>query len=187
MKRAMNLTLIRHIKTIAPEGMCYGQADLMLPVGFEKTHAKIASELKTKKFDAIFSSPLQRCASLAKAIAADNNSILFDDRLKELSFGEWELKMWIDIENLPEAKLFFDDYMNVPPPNGECFGQLIARIESFFKDLQENYQNNNVLIVTHGGPIRVFHSLINHSSPENSFNLKMDYGECFTFAIAQMK
>jgi alpha-ribazole phosphatase len=182
----MKITLVRHIKTVAPEGMCYGQTDVELPPGFELQHAKIADRLQHHRFDVIWSSPLKRCALLAQAIAGKEQEIKYDNRLKELHFGEWEQKMWNDIETLPEAIPFFKDYINTPPPGGESFQSLIERIASFLEEIKQNETFQHLLIVTHGGCIRAFHSLINNTKAEAAFDLKVDYGDVYELHIDKM-
>ena len=179
----MKLTLIRHIKTIAPEGMCYGQTDVVLPQGYEAIHAQLAEQLKDNAFDVIMASPLQRCALLAKAIA-DDRPVIYDDRLKELNFGDWEETMWSEIEKLPESKRFFDDYIHVAPPNGESFRELMLRITAFFDELTRDYADKEVLIVTHGGPIRVFNALILGIEIKKIFDFKVDYAEILNYEIS---
>ncbi len=172
----MKLTLIRHIKTSAPEGMCYGQTDVALPEGYQTIHVQLAEQLKDEAFDALYASPLQRCALLANTIAA-GRPVIFDDRLKELNFGDWENKMWKNIETLPEAAAFFDDYIHVPPPNGESFKAMTNRISQFMAELEANHSQQNVLIVAHGGPIRVIHGLAENLPLEDYFKREVPYGQ----------
>jgi len=90
----MRLTLIRHTSLQIPAGVCYGQTDVDVAATFmhEATHAR--DKLKHLTFDAVFSSPLQRCVKLAHALVTDN--IAHDERLKELHFGDWEMRAWDD-------------------------------------------------------------------------------------------
>ncbi|WP_026473845.1 alpha-ribazole phosphatase [Alkaliflexus imshenetskii] len=176
----MNITLIRHIKTTAPEGICYGQTDVELPAGYKSVHQSIVSQLNHERFDVVYSSPLQRCALLAESF---NQNVIFDERLKELNFGSWEMQMWSAIEKRPEAADFFNDYLNIAPPNGESYNELLFRIDNFLDDIAKRHPNQNVLVVTHGGPIRAFHVLINDLKPEEAFNLKVDYGQIFRYSL----
>lgn len=173
----MKITLVRHIKTSAPEGMCYGQTDVELLPGFELHHSIIAEMLKSESFDAIYSSPLQRCALLAKAIAKAENLVNYDDRLKELNFGDWEQKMWNDIEILPEAKSFFDDYINTATPKGESFTEMKQRINNFLEEIMHQHKYHHILIISHNGAIRAFHALANGTPNNEIFNKQIGYGE----------
>lgn len=178
----MKITLIRHIKTTAPKGLCYGQTDVTLPLDFKNEHRKLADQLKNNTYDAIYASPLQRCALLAKEIAGEH-PIIYDDRLKELNFGAWENKMWKDIEKLSESKAFFENYIQVSPPKGESFKQMIDRISGFIVDLKANHPKGNILIVSHGGPIRIFHGLSEELDPKSFFQREVSYGEISSLQI----
>src|SRR5690554_774693 len=105
----MQLTLLRHIQTQAPEGLCYGQSEPPLPDDFEKQHRQLARALQKQKFHAIYSSPLSRCALLASAIAGDQQ-VAFDERLMELNSRQWVPVAKIEFHQALEAQAFFDDY-----------------------------------------------------------------------------
>ncbi len=171
----MQLTLLRHIQTQAPEGLCYGQSEPPLPDDFEKQHRQLARALQKKYKRQIYSSPLSRCALLAQAIAGDQK-VLMDERLMELNFGDWEGLHWSEIEQKPEAQAFFDDYLRCAPPGGESFEDLIVRIEAFLRDLKKKHPRQQILVVSHGGPIRVVHGLAENLSPEHYFNRQVAYG-----------
>lgn len=171
----MKLTLIRHIKTSAPEGMCYGQTDVALPQGYETIHVQLAEQLKNEEFDVLYASPLQRCTLLANTIAG-GRPVIFDERLKELNFGDWENQLWKDLEILPEAAVFFNDYVHVPPPGGESFQQMTDRIAQFMAELKTKHPRHNVLIVAHGGPIRIIHGLAEGLPITDYFKREVPYG-----------
>ncbi len=173
----MQITLIRHIKTIAPQGMCYGQTDIALPPGYENSHNQIALKLLNVQSYAIWSSPLQRCALLAKTVADNKQTVNFDDRLKEVNFGIWEQKMWSDFEKTDEAKAFFADYINTSAPEGESFMDMWHRIESFVNDQKKINNQQSLLIFTHSGPIRIFHAMAKQIKTEDIFNQNPTYGE----------
>jgi alpha-ribazole phosphatase len=50
-------------------------------------------------FDLVISSPSQRCCLLAEYFKFDYKT---DERLREMNFGNWELKKWTEI---PKKKL----------------------------------------------------------------------------------
>ena len=103
----MNITLIRHTEVSIEKGICYGQSDIELANSFEKEKIVIQNKLKPDVFDITYSSPLKRCKKLAKALFADKE-IVYDNRLMELNFGDWEGKHWDDISKTPQAKAFFN-------------------------------------------------------------------------------
>ena len=109
-------------------GICYGQSDIDVAAGFADDLARTQVKLTDIGFDAVYSSPLQRCVKLAEGL--NIGITLQDNRLKELHFGDWEMCAWDDI-----PREIFDvwahDYANKSPPNGETFMQLQQRVLVF--------------------------------------------------------
>jgi len=66
----MRLTLVRHTSLQIAPGVCYGQTDVDVAATFMQEVAKTQSKLSGLSFDAVFSSPLQRCMKLAQSPTA---------------------------------------------------------------------------------------------------------------------
>ena len=155
------------------KGICYGQSDLGLVNDFEKEFTTVKEQLPNTDNFNIISSPLQRCSQLAKAL---NSDIETDIRLKELNFGDWELKPW---NAIPEKEMtpWMTDFVNVRVPNGESYIDLAERVTSFFEELSKT--NKNTVVVAHAGPIRAFLAQLLKVDLKDSFNIKINYGDCF--------
>ena len=123
----MELTLIRHTKTDVPPGICYGQSNVGLADSFEDEYILLKEKIKGRKFDKVYSSPLKRCSILAGKLFPDKE-IIYDNRLMELNFGDWEIKPWEDIENSPEGKAWFKNYLELPCPGGESYQDMKNQI-----------------------------------------------------------
>lgn len=178
----MIIHLLRHTKTQCPTGICYGQTDVELAQSFEQEKKNILENLHSITFTKIYSSPLKRCALLAKAIS-QNQEIVFDNRLQELNFGDWENKHWNDIEKTTEATKWFADYISTACPNGESYLMLRDRVCAFLKDVSLLSNDSSILIVTHGGVIRTLNSIITNIKPEEAFAMQIDYGQLCTLHI----
>lgn len=107
----MKLTLIRHTRVEVPAGTCYGNSDVDVAETFPEEAEKVKAGLVGTRFDAVYSSPLQRCTKLA-AYCGFPDPVL-DDRLKELNFGHWEGKRWEEIKD-PKLQEWYDNWLNVP-------------------------------------------------------------------------
>ncbi len=176
----MEIILVRHTTPAIAKGVCYGQADIDVTNTFEEEVQEILTNLKSFNFDAIFSSPLQRCKKLAEQIG---DRIIYDKRLKELNFGDWELKNWNEI---PEEELnpWMENFVELAPPNGESYIDLHKRTTSFLEEISsKNYKS--VLLVTHAGTIRSMWSHINKIPLTKSFDLKLTYGEIVSFNLQE--
>ena len=173
----MKLYLVRHTKLDCPAGVCYGQSDIGVNISFEDEKEILAGKLQNIEFEKIYSSPLKRCAILAKAFTNSPEKVIYDKRLLELNFGKWEGKTWNEIEKSEEAKLWFNDYLNTPCPGGESYKDLLRRVQDFLNDLRKKDSGKNVLIICHGGTIRAFHAIINKVNPQKALDIKLDYGQ----------
>ena len=170
----MELYIIRHTPINIETGTCYGQSNVEVDEQLNDYVQLYANKLPND-FDAIFSSPLNRCKSLADRLT--NQEIELDDRLMEMHFGDWEMKKWSVIP-YEESDNWMNHFDIVPTPNGESMLDLFNRILSFYTDLK-NKNFNKVLIVTHAGPIRCFWSIILEISLKNSFKIPVGFGEVF--------
>ncbi|WP_346854327.1 alpha-ribazole phosphatase [uncultured Draconibacterium sp.] len=178
----MKLIAIRHTSVELEPGICYGQSDVALARTFQKEREEVALRLNGFRFDKIYSSPLLRCKLLAEFIF-DPATVFYDDRLRELDFGEWELKSWNAIYNDPLGKVWMDNYQNLPTLNGESYPQMVERVSAFFNEVKLE-ENNTVAIVAHAGVIRILKSIIEKCSIEDLFNtFKPEYGSVTEFEI----
>lgn len=171
----MKIYLLRHTRVNIPQGICYGQTDVGVADTFAEEAAAAKKRLQGISFAKIYSSPLSRCARLANEFA-DAREIVFDERLLELNFGDWEGKSWNHIyENEAGGKAWFSDYENTPCPNGESYSDMLARVHRFIADLPQT--NGNVLIVTHAGVVRAFRVLLHGWSVKKAFDKAVAYGQ----------
>lgn len=167
----MEVYLIRHTSPLIEKGICYGQSDIPLhPLLFESESAEVQRKISVD-IDRFYSSPLTRCATLAHKLT---DRVSFDERLKELDFGDWELQPWNAIKT-EELNSWMTDFVNQPALNGESYVQLHQRTESFIAELlDQEYQS--VAIVTHAGNIRSFMSWALDLPLVNSFRIGLGYG-----------
>lgn len=166
--------MVRHTAVDIPEGTCYGQTNVPLKPSFENEANLVKQNLVSVKFDAVLSSPLDRCRRLAKYCGYTN--IIYHDRLKELHMGDWEMQKWDDID----MSIWDKDWVNNPAPNGESFSQMYNRVSSLMDEVtQENY--NKVLIFAHGGVISCARVYFKQADIQSTFDLMPNYGEIVEF------
>ncbi len=168
----MKLTLVRHTRLKIDAGVCYGQSDVDVSEHFAEESEQLTTKLNGHTFDAVYASPLQRCAKLAQVL--NKGDIQFDERLKELHFGDWEMQTW---DSLPRD--YFDEwaqnYGHMAPPNGETFSDLQTRGIDFIKALQTKHANQHALVVTHGGMIRAIVAHVLNMPLKGLFRIHIDY------------
>ena len=194
----MKLTLIRHTSLQIPTGICYGQSDIDVAASFVQEATLLKQKLHGTTFDAIYTSPLQRCVKLAAAL---NFGVpIHDARLKELHFGDWELTAWDDI-----PRDVFDgwahNYAELAPPNGETFSQLQTRgvdcLNSILNGftIQDSKLNGfelpkndsaHIGVVTHGGMIRALVAHVLNMPLKGLFRFNIDYGSVTQLEISSL-
>jgi alpha-ribazole phosphatase len=176
MEFTMKLTLVRHTTLQVPEGVCYGQSDIDVAASFHQELAGLQTKLNGLAFDAVYTSPLQRCSKLSLAITKNLGigEVKYDNRLKELHFGDWELQAWDDI-----PRDIFDhwaqNYASLSPPNGETFTQLQQRGVEFLTEVTALHANQHLLVVTHGGMIRAMIAHVLNMQLKGLFRINVAY------------
>lgn len=165
----MEIYLIRHTKTATQNGLCYGQTNVELADSFFEDAREILKKLPTNPL--VFSSPLSRCTRLAQLISEDT---IFDNRLLEMNFGDWENMLFAEIE-AEKLQFWTENFVSLAPPNGESFQQLYLRVESFWHDLLA-LENEQVVIVTHAGVIRAILAKVLNLPLEKTFAFAVDFG-----------
>ena len=117
-----------------------------------------ASAAKGGPWEAIVSSPLQRCAAFARHLAgALEPRYQTDSRLQELDFGRWEGMNSEVLMRTHASQLtqFWEDPRRHPPPEGECLSRFEARVLEALDSLVDRYRGRRILVITHAGVIRV--------------------------------
>lgn len=166
----MEIYLIRHTKVGIPSNICYGQTDVSLAESYKEEIGQVLSNLGSTENFTCYSSSLKRCKELANHIST---SPVFDKRLMEMNFGDWENKSWEKIGKL-EFDKWHSDFVNNHVPNGESYFELYTRSISFLNEIL--LENKNSILVTHGGVIRAILAHTLGLPLENSFRLRIDYG-----------
>jgi len=103
----MEIYLIRHTSVEVPAGYAYGQTDVPLKSSFEEEAERVKQNLSGIRFDKVYTSPLSRCVRLADYCGYPNAEK--EGRIKELHFGEWEMKSWDELSADPRSVDWFND------------------------------------------------------------------------------
>lgn len=167
----MEIYLIRHTTPDIKKGLCYGQSDLDTTPSFEQEAQCIRPHLPGH-ITHVFSSPLQRCRKLAEYLFPEH-PIVFEDSLKEINCGNWEMKLWDEIDKM-HLRSWMEDFVHGSMPGGESYAQLYNRVVAFFQSLP---QQGAAALIAHGGVIRSILSHVEQISLHDSFNaFSLRYG-----------
>ncbi len=166
----MDIHLIRHPRTIAPRGTCYGAADIAAdPEILEADAARIAPILPDNA--RFLSSPMTRAHTLASRLAG--RPVPTDPRLVEMDFGTWENRLWSDIPRT-EIGAWAADTGGYTPPNGESVNTMATRVIGWWNSIE--ITDVPLIVITHGGPLRVIAAHILGAPAANSIALDISWG-----------
>ena len=184
----MKLVLIRHGETEWVRQRRYqGSSDVALNrhgILQARATGKALKELKPK---VIYSSGMKRAYQTAQEIARIcRKKITVDKRLNELCFGKWEGHKHSKISDLfPGAsKAWYSANWESCPPGGESLKSLRQRIHSFLSDLSKHHSKNSTyVVVSHGGPIRMFLIEILNVAPNVFWTFRVDPASISTISL----
>ncbi len=118
-----------------------------------------AKELKDSGITKIYASPLLRTRETAEIIAdaagLSKDEIVYDERLRELNFGEQNGKSHTEFLAY-RAKHDYDH----PLPGGESYLDAKKRFGDFLYEIEEKEKNQHILIVTHGIGFESFSAVV---------------------------
>jgi len=151
----MILDLLRHGETELGGGFRGSLDDALTEQGWAQMRAAVAD---AGPWDRLVSSPLQRCARFAERLAAETGlPLALEPGLQELHFGEWEGRSALDLMHDHEEALglFWADPYAFTPPAGEPVLAFSGRVLAALGRLHAAYADERVLLVTHGGVMRL--------------------------------
>jgi probable phosphoglycerate mutase len=156
------LLLVRHGETDwNREGRWQGGSDTHLnQLGREQAGA-LAAQLDGS-IGVLYSSDLARARETAEIVAERLGlEIHLDPRLRERRFGSWEGLTSAEIaERFPDAHRRWRAGDGPGADDAEPFDEFAARVNGFVADVLERHPAQEVLVVSHGGSIRVIHALV---------------------------
>lgn len=156
----LNVYLLRHGETqYNAEGNRYcGRTDIGLTEKGVKQAEAVFNQLKGKKMDAVYSSPLER-ARLTAEIACGNKTVKTDQRIIEVDFGDWEGKKKETF--IAENASLWNAWMEGPEQSkaggtGETGNAVVKRVDDFFSEMLRKHSGETILVVGHNGINRLY-------------------------------
>jgi len=171
--------LVRHGQTdYNKKGMFQGHIDVPLNEEGLSAAQNLQKRLKNIKLVKIYVSDLIRTRQTAEPTAKDHNlPIITVPALKEISFGKWEgLKIEEIKQKWPaEIKAVFFHPSTARVVGGEGFFEVQKRVrEALQQIIVEQDEDTAILIVSHGGAIRMLLCAILDMNIDNMWKLTLD-------------
>lgn len=165
----MRVFLIRHPRPAIATGICYGRSDLPLAEDAILSATKLVPLLPPSA--PVYSSPLIRCRQLAELL---HPAPSFDDRLREMDFGTWEMQTWESI-----GRVALDAWAAAPidfvPPGGESVAALRSRVNAFIAERKADACPELVL-VSHAGVMKALIADLIGAPASQWLSAQFDYG-----------
>jgi broad specificity phosphatase PhoE len=126
-------------------------------------------------------SPLGRARSTMElvrgALKLPPHDYAIDDRLREIGYGDWEGSTLKQMQTSDPA-VFAErqaDKWAVPPPGGESYAQVQARVADWYATLAAD-------TVAHGGTARALMVALGIETPDSAADLTIEQGAVYLFA-----
>lgn len=163
----MKLYVTRHGETpYNVENRICGISDISLNEHGKKQAQMIGEKLSQYHIDLIIASPLKRAQETANIISHQMKvPVITDDRIQEINFGIFE-----GMPGKNEDFRYVKKNHAISYPQGEKLFQVVQRVYNFLDEIEQTYAKQNILVVCHGGIVRIIHSYYHDMSNEELFS-----------------
>lgn len=179
----LHLDLLRHGETELGGGLRGSLDDALTEKGWQQMREAVLAQ---GPWDRLVSSPLQRCARFAQELGGQLGvPVVLEKDLQELHFGAWEGQsaaalMKTDAEALG---LFWADPYSFTPPQGEPVADFSLRVRTAVARLQSTYVGERVLLISHGGVMRLLLAQARGLPREQLLNVEVGHGSLFSLSV----
>ena len=126
----------------------------------------------------VITSPLLRCAEFAHELAARLAIPVSEEAaVAEIGFGQWEgVKPAELLARQPQAyQAFWENPADFTPPGGEPLAEFQARVVTALERIVQRHCGEHLLIVAHGGVIRMMVAHVLGMPAGNMFRMDVPY------------
>lgn len=134
-----------------------GHADIPLNAAGLDQVRELAERLAEESFSIVYTSPLRRARESAELLATRAGlEVRPSDALKEVDVGAWSGLTVDEVEGrFPDGFARWVEWRCAGWSDGETYEQLGRRVVAGLREIAGKHGGEQVLAVTHGGPIRV--------------------------------
>ena len=173
----MRLLLARHGQTEENnQGKIQGQLDVPLNERGREQARLLRDRLAGVKIAVAYTSPLARALETAQIVLEPHGlEPRQEDRLKEASYGVWEGMTWLEVQN--KYPLAFAEWAvdrERAPEGAETTHQVKSRAHQLMGEIRSEHREGTVLVLTHGGPLRLMLCCAFDIPPEWAFDMAID-------------
>lgn len=150
----MKIYFVRHGKSTSNrDGLIGGHKDFELDSEGIKQAELLSERLKEEEFDEIITSDLVRASKTAEIINKNHGKeIVLDETLREQNWGYLEGEQASILNEKYSGPEYF---LNKRPKRGESILEYKEKVENRFEELLQEYNGKKILVVSHGGFIKL--------------------------------
>jgi len=117
---------------------------------------ELPGRLKRWKIDAIYSSPLERALETAAPAAKKLGlKVMMSEALSEVDFGEWSGRSLVELDQLPEWRLYNTFRSSTRAPGGELATEVQTRMVEQLTRYSRQHPDQIVAVFSHADAIRL--------------------------------
>ena len=178
---------IRHAQTsFSAEGRYAGSLDIPLSEEGFAASRKAAAHLSEMDIDIVVTSPLKRAVDTAQILVHDRVPIVQSSLCVERDFGIFQGRTRQEVQNIVPPVLWITvgtDTHSVNQQGSEPFEKVWDRACKFRSLLFREYSGKNILVVSHGVFLQMFHGLLRGMSCIESLTFFPSPLELATFSF----
>lgn len=175
----MKITLVRHGQTeYNYENKIQGLTNNYLNDTGRRQCKTLREKLLDQDFDICYMSPLIRTVETAIILIGERVETVPDKRIIERDMGELEGKD----RSLYDVKKFWDYNLNCDDLGVEKIQDVFSRCREFLGYVISKYPGKDILVVSHGAPIRAMHHILKKTDLSSNL-LDIKVGNCYCETI----
>ena len=182
----LQLHFIRHGRTTAPAGVLLGATEALLSEQGRRQCVGLGPRLP-KELPCLCS-PMERTRQTLEELRSQGAvaGVVIDDRLREIDFGDWEMKSFAELVEQGADIDAWQEYHHFCFPGGEAIADFVTRLRSLADEWQlqaEEERDKELLVITHGGVIRTMLCLLLGLDHKNYLLFDIGYGSWTTVVL----
>jgi broad specificity phosphatase PhoE len=169
--------LLRHGQTpMSVQKRYAGRSDVPLTETGVGQAAAAAKRLAPAGIGVIVTSPLQRATRTAQEVAEVTGApVVTDEGFRETDFGAWEGLTFAEVrQRWPAEMAAWLADPAVPPPGGESFAEVSARVTEARHRVLAGREQQTILIVSHVTPIKTLVAAALLAPPAALYRMHLD-------------
>ena len=179
----MILDLLRHGETEFGGGLRGSLDDALTTKGWAQMEQAVIAD---PGWQYVVTSPLQRCKRFADDVGERLGlAVSVEPDLRELHFGAWEGRSAAALMDTDAEALgrFWEDPYAFTPPDGEPVLAFDARVMAAVARLAQRFNDQRVLVVTHGGVMRLLLARARGLPRARLLQVEVAHGARFSLAV----